>query len=32
MELEKLAFINPATGNQFGEITATTPDESKQAV
>lgn len=32
MEREKLTFINPATGIQFGEVTATTPDEAKQAV
>ncbi|HNJ15266.1 MAG TPA: aldehyde dehydrogenase family protein, partial [Anaerolineales bacterium] len=32
MEKEKLAFINPATGAQFGEIPMTQPDEVKQAV
>jgi acyl-CoA reductase-like NAD-dependent aldehyde dehydrogenase len=32
MEREKLAFINPATGAQFGEVAMTTPDEAKQAV
>lgn len=29
---EKLTFINPATGVQFGEVTMTTPEEVKQAV
>src|SRR5688572_29893311 len=32
MQPEKLAFINPATGVQFGEVTMTTPGEVKQAV
>lgn len=32
MEREKLTFINPATGIQFGEVTTTSPDEVKQAV
>ncbi len=32
MEREKLAFINPATGMDFGEVTVSTPDEAKQAV
>ena len=32
MDREKLAFINPATGNQFGEVTISTPEEVKQAV
>ena len=32
MGQEKLAFINPATGNQFGEVVMSTPEEVKQAV
>lgn len=32
MDREKLAFINPATGVQFGEVTMSTPEEVKQAV
>lgn len=32
MQQEKLTFINPATGVQFGEVTATTPEEVKQTV
>lgn len=32
MDREKLPFINPATGNQFGEVTMSTPEEVKQAV
>ncbi len=32
MDLEKLAFINPATGNQFGEVAMSTPEEVKHAV
>lgn len=32
MDREKLAFINPATGNQFGEVAMSTPEEVKQAV
>lgn len=32
MDREKLAFINPATGAQFGEVTISTPEEAKQAV
>lgn len=32
MEREKLSFINPATGLQFGEVSITTSDEVKQAV
>jgi len=30
--MEKLAFINPATGLQFGEVAMTQPDEVKLAV
>ncbi|MCZ2122779.1 MAG: aldehyde dehydrogenase family protein [Anaerolineales bacterium] len=29
---EKLAFVNPATGVQFGEVSMTTPEGVKQAV
>ena len=32
MDREKLAFINPATGAQFGEVAMSTPEEVKQAV
>ncbi len=32
MEQEKLAFINPASGVQFGEVPMTTPEGVKQAV
>ncbi|MFN8405773.1 MAG: aldehyde dehydrogenase family protein [Anaerolineales bacterium] len=32
MDREKLAFINPANGTQFGEVTMSTPEEVKQAV
>lgn len=32
MEREKVAFINPATGSQFGEVMMTTPNDVKQAV
>ena len=32
METEKVLFINPATGTQFGETQMTTPVEVKQAV
>ncbi|WKZ48826.1 MAG: aldehyde dehydrogenase family protein [Anaerolineales bacterium] len=32
MERQSLAFINPSTGQQFGEVTMTTPDEVKLAV
>jgi acyl-CoA reductase-like NAD-dependent aldehyde dehydrogenase len=32
MDHKNLAFINPATGLQFGEVAMTTPEEVKQAV